>query len=434
MSAIYEIAYAAASRRLCLFTGTGFSKAVTDNEAPSWQALLEALCDLTKNTTALKSALFPTSGKHPLSLEEAAQVIALELSAIDKNIHDEISRLIGSIKLKGNNSVIEEFLLKTPLRVVTTNYDKLLEQVSGVADCQSITPGHPIPRAQARIKVYHVHGSIDSPQNMVVTSNDYFRFLNGESYFSRKLSTVLHENTVVILGYSLGDTNLKAIISEYKAFSNNHSIGSSIFLVSRSKVHQHVKDYYSHCYGIRVLDELDVHTFFHQLNKVAPELEKRTEVSIGNIKKVVLEGRKFKPEFLKIENSFFEIISSLAAAGFSVNDTRVVVTLGDIIKTKIEHTRVSGAWEQYEHLARWLIHLASVLELRGTSIEDIYLEAVKHSMTTMSKELRFGYSWHAFTSWNTRWPEIIASNRNIIRQHIVKSTGDADALYVVSRA
>ncbi|MGC6746481.1 hypothetical protein ACP0HM_30185 [Escherichia coli] len=28
---------------------------------------------------------------------------------------------------------------------------------------------------------------------MVVTSEDYFRFINGNSYFSNKLSTVLHE-------------------------------------------------------------------------------------------------------------------------------------------------------------------------------------------------------------------------------------------------
>lgn len=31
MSEIYEIAYAAANNRLCLFTGTGFSKALNDN-------------------------------------------------------------------------------------------------------------------------------------------------------------------------------------------------------------------------------------------------------------------------------------------------------------------------------------------------------------------------------------------------------------------
>lgn len=57
MSEYFEIAYAAVSKGLCLFTGTGFSKAVTDNAAPTWKALLLDLCDLCDNPTALKDAL-----------------------------------------------------------------------------------------------------------------------------------------------------------------------------------------------------------------------------------------------------------------------------------------------------------------------------------------------------------------------------------------
>jgi len=91
---------------------------------------------------------------------------------------------------------------------------------------------------------------------MVVTSDDYFEFMNTASYFSRKLSTVLHENTVVILGYSLGDANLKAILSDYKGFVQSHRVSNSIFLVSRGSVDQTIIDYYSNCYGIRVIGTL----------------------------------------------------------------------------------------------------------------------------------------------------------------------------------
>ncbi len=196
MSEFFEIAYAAASNRLCLFTGTGFSKAVSNDEAPSWQGLLESICDITPDPLILKNALFPTGGKNPLSLEEAAQVISIELLKIGKNIHDEISYRIRAITLKGDNSAIANFLSTRTFEVLTTNYDKLLEALSNETNCLSLTPGLPIPRSQSRVKIYHVHGSIDSPENMVVTSDDYFKFINGESYFSRKLSTVLHENTV----------------------------------------------------------------------------------------------------------------------------------------------------------------------------------------------------------------------------------------------
>jgi hypothetical protein len=431
MSEFFEIAYAAASGQLCLFTGTGFSKAVTENEAPSWQGLLESICDVTLDPPTLKAALFPAGKKSPLSLEEAAQVLSIELSKNDKNIHEEVAKKIGSLAPKGDNTTIESFLSKRTLKVVTTNYDKLVEDLAGAMDCHSLTPGLPIPRSQARVKVYHVHGSVDSPKNMVITSDDYFKFLNGESYFSRKLSTVLHENTVVILGYSLADTNLKAIISDYKGFSRNHVIGSNIFLVSRSKIDQHIKDYYAHCYGIRVLDQLEVSKFFESLNAAMPDAEARLAQSIDNIRKVLGGGHHFTKDYLRLEQTFFEIISSLAAIGYSINDERVVKMLGDVIAAKIDLTQENGAWVQYEQMARWLAYLASILELKATSIEKIYLDATLRSMTTMRKDLYVGYSWHAYKSWNSRWSGIIASNRALIRKHIEAKTIWPDALSVV---
>ncbi len=432
MNEYFEIAYAAVSNRLCLFTGTGFSKSVTENDAPSWQGLLESICDLCDNPDSLKNGLFPNDGKNPLSLEESAQIISIELLKKDKIIHDEITNLIQEVDLKGDNSPISEFLSSRSLRVVTTNYDKLVEKLTGESDCHSLTPGLPIPRSQARVKVYHVHGSIDSPENMVVTSDDYFKFINSESYFSRKLSTVLHENTVVILGYSLGDTNLKAIISDYKGFSRNHVIGSNIFLVARSPVDQHVKDYYSHCYGIRVLDNLDTHSFFRNLNASIPSAEACAESSLKSIRKVIFGNHSFNKDFLRVENTFFEIVSSIAAIGISIDDPRVVTALGKIIELKIELTGEDGAWEQYEHLARWLIYLANILELRGTSIEKTYLDATLKSMTTMRRELYIGYSWHAYKSWSHRWSGIIASNRTLIKKHIEDNTSWSDALAIVN--
>jgi len=431
LSDFFEIAYAAASNRICFFTGTGFSKAVTGNNAPSWQGLLEDICGLLPNSDELKKALFPDGKDNPLSLEESAQVISIELKNIDKSIHEEVGKIISALKLNGDNSAIEDFLSKKSFRVVTTNYDKLLEGLAKEGECQSITPGLPIPRSLARAKVYHIHGSIDSSNNMVITSDDYFKFINNESYFSRKLSTVLHENTVVILGYSLGDTNLKAIISDYKGFSRNHVIGSNIFLISRSSVNQYVKDYYSHCYGIRVLDNINIHTFFEKLNTVIPAAESCLEKSLSNIKNAIYKKHHFNNSYLKIENSFFEIIASLAAEGLSISNNRVIEMIGEVIKKKTELTHEDNAWEQYEHLARWLIHIASILELEGTTIKAVYLAAVLRSMNTMSKRLYIGYSWHAYQSWEKKWPGIIVSNRKIIRRHIEDNSSYQDALSIV---
>lgn len=432
MSEYFEIAYAAASRRLCLFTGTGFSKAVTANAAPGWQKLLEDLCNLTISPAELKEALFPSTGPNPLSLEEAAQVIALEIAKAGLNINNEAANIIRPLVLTGNNTVISQFLLNNSVDIITTNYDKLLELLAGNG-CHSLAPGLPVPRSDARVRVFHVHGSIDSPQNMVITSEDYFKFINGESYFSRKLSTILHENTIVILGYSLGDTNLKAIINEYRGFSKSHVVGSNIFLVSRSPVNQYVKDYYHHCYGIRVLDDLEVHDFFQRITNMMPAATLSVQPSVANVQLILQSGHNYTPTYLSTENSFYEIISSFWAVGVSINHPLVVNCLGSIIQQKIALTRVNGAWTQYHQMAKWLVYLGTILEVEGTSIEAIYLSAVRDSMSTMRSGYYLGYSWDAYTCWLTKWNTIIGSNRNLIKRHIHANLIWGDALTVVNQ-
>jgi SIR2-like domain len=360
-------------------------------------------------------------------------VISIELLKNGNSIHQEIAKAIRKIELCGDNSSIKMFCEKQSFQVVTTNYDKLFEHLSGEADCQSLTPGLPIPRSLARIKVFHVHGSVDAPENMVVTADDYFRFLNAESYFSRKLSTILHENTVVILGYSLGDTNLKAILSDYKGFSRNHVIGSNIFLVSRSAVGRPIKDYYSNCYGIRVIDEMDVKEFFDRIETELPAAKKCAESSVKNIKKVVGGSHHFTEKYLKLENSFYEIVSSISAAGYSLENKGVVKMFGSIIEAKSTLSSQTGAWEQYIHLANWLIYVATILEIKNTSIEKTFLKAVKKSMEGMSKDMILGYSWQAYKSWSSKWDGITPTNRHLIRDYIVKDSVWPDAVSVVNR-
>lgn len=432
MSEYFEIAYAALNNRLCLFTGTGFSKAVSDNKAPTWQGLLEGLCLECEDPDEITEWLFPDNGKNPLSLEESAQVLAIELLKQDKKIHEEIASAISKIGLGGDIDPIIKFCQTHRLKVLTTNYDKLMEKLCGEHDCQSLTPGLPIPRSSARVRVYHVHGSIDVPDTMVVTADDYFGFLNAESYFSRKLSTVLHENTVVILGYSLGDTNLKAILSDYKGFARHHVIGSNIFLVSRGKVERPIKDYYSNCYGIRVIDDTEVRAFFEALTAAIPAAEKCVESTLFNIRKVIFEKHHFTKKYLKLEESFYEIVSSLSAIGLSINHTRVVDMLGDIIKCKSELSSETGAWDQYTHLARWLIYLATILDVEATSIEETYLKAVRKSMESMSNELRLGYSWQSYKAWRSRWDSITPANRALIKNYITKHSLWDDALSIVN--
>ena len=120
MSEYFEIAYAALTHRLCFFTGTGFSKAVSDGEAPTWRGLLEGLCAECESPKAVTNALFPKNGSTLLALEESAQVISIELLKSGKNISSETAKIISSVDLGKNIKTIKKFCRVHVFKVITT--------------------------------------------------------------------------------------------------------------------------------------------------------------------------------------------------------------------------------------------------------------------------------------------------------------------------
>jgi hypothetical protein len=204
--------------------------------------------------------------------------------------------------------------------------------------------------------------------------------------------------------------------------------------VSKDIVAQHIKDYYAHSFGIRVLDRLPVHEFFRGVNASMDIAVQRADTSRDNIHKVLYEGRTFADDYLRVENSFFEIIASISAIGLGIGSPKVVELIGRIIERKTAFTNEYNAWSQYTQLAKWLLHLCCILELRGSSIEAVFLSATLRSMTTMRSMKMRGYSWHAYQVWSSGWSNVKPSNRGLIRAYVESKTPWADAIAVVRSA
>ncbi len=431
MSAFFEIAYAAASRRLCLFTGSGFSKAITENNALGREELLEKSCSSLANTKAMRTALFPKNKSKPMPLEDIAQVLNLELAKTGKNIHDEVAKRISKIKLSGDNSVIEKLFNENAICIVTMVYDKLVEALTDKRKYHSITPGLPIPGATSKSPIYHIHGSIDSPANMALTSDDCTNYLKYEFYFSQKIEEIFQEKTIVFLGYSLTDINLKKIINQHQEFSKKRSNYGNIFLVIRSAVSRRVKDYYAHFYGIKVIDQMEIHTFFEKVEEQMDEARKFSFSSIENLKNVLSQGHFFDDQYLKINTSFFEIITTLTVIGRKTNEPMAVAMLGNIIQKKIQLTRQDDGWEQHVQLARWLCLIASILDFRELPTRNVFLNAALHSMNSMSRDYSHGHSWLVHRVWSNSWPCLLTQNKKILRNHIRDKSKRPDALSLV---
>ncbi|MBV6685527.1 SIR2 family protein [Bacillus sp. JRC01] len=422
-----ELATSLAAGSLTLFLGTGFSKFMTDGKAPSWLELLYecALC-LEKSEDVIED-LFVVDEEVveecKVDLPVCAQIIEEEFIKQNTDVRMTISKIIEEkINLNTVNKKkirqFRDFLIKYPsVNIITTNYDSIISDYILPLKSKPVVEGSLIPKTIDIKPIFHIHGSITRPESIVLTEADYFKFLHRESYMSRKLFTLIQETTILILGYSLGDFNLNRILNEAKELKFNSIRKSDIYHINRRRVSTIYQSYYYSTFGVSVIEN-------KQINKLLEELDsnfKKADRLIQRAKRLplILEGQKaYTNDFLKLKQSFTDILLRADALGYSLKDEILQDLIIDILNRKKLLTRGNGAWEQYEHLAYWLVHLGSLFEVTGTKIEEEFIGLVRYSFENMSEGLDIGYSWKAHSIWMTNFQHIRSTNRDLIKEMV----------------
>ncbi|MGO6854438.1 SIR2 family protein [Rhizobium beringeri] len=108
---------------------------------------------------------------------------------------------------------IDAFADIKPHAIITTNYDMFLEQVF---DGYEPISGQTILRYNTNSfgEIFHIHGDVTNPKSIVLTKADYEEWTEKKKYVSAKLLTYFAEHPVFILGYGLGDPNVKSILRD----------------------------------------------------------------------------------------------------------------------------------------------------------------------------------------------------------------------------
>ena len=97
------------------------------------------------------------------------------------------------------------------VRIVTTNFDLLFEEAA-----REVFPAQPelfrapaLPLGRTFSGMVHVHGSLDRPDDMVLTDADFGRAYLTEGWARRFLVELFRSSTVMFVGYSHNDTVMK---------------------------------------------------------------------------------------------------------------------------------------------------------------------------------------------------------------------------------
>ncbi|HFK1456055.1 TPA: SIR2 family protein [Bacillus cereus] len=418
-----DIATALATNSLTLFVGTGLSKHLTDGAAPNWLELMIQLAQKLDDSKVMED-LFDTdeSGKYiscKMELTICAQILELEFSNKGLNIREEIKKILDATI---NSDTINEekveklslFLNTHPtINIVTTNYDNILSEYVLKDNRRVIIDGRTLAKENSGINIYHIHGSILKPQSIVLTMNDYFKFQYSENYLSRKLYTLLQETTVVVLGYSLGDFNLNTILNEVHNSKASAYKNTDIYYINQHKVDKMFKRYYLHAFGIDVIERCSVTNFIQRVTNKFSSAKTNIVDKAPSLKKIISGELDYVDDAVKTKGFLHRLILRASILGIETDDEDFQMYLLKVLKRKKKFCTITGAWDQYPHLAEWIIYLGSVINFNELHLKDELENIIYYSLLNMGKDF-FGYSWESYEIWMTTWNNLKYENKQFI--------------------
>ncbi|MGJ0352581.1 SIR2 family protein [Aliarcobacter cryaerophilus] len=226
--------------RLALFIGSGISKSSDTNSIsmPLWGDVVEELKkDLpeVKENDFLKFAqLYFLEFGEFLYYEKLKKIFDNDLEPSD------IHKLIFEIN---------------PAYVITTNWDKLLDNTisNNAFIYDTVVNDTELVKSTIQKKLIKMHGDFDH-HNIVFKEDDYLNYQTKFPLIENFIKSILSTHTVVFLGYSYSDYNLKQIMKWIQSFS---SVKPPVYKVGFSNRNSEIKYLENHGIKTLVLDVKD---------------------------------------------------------------------------------------------------------------------------------------------------------------------------------
>lgn len=180
---------------LILFVGAGVS---INSGYPSWNSLIENFRGEPSEN----------------SVKKTNQQVAQEYyDNFGRNLYyKKLQEIFGAVKPK-YNPILDQIVKIRPKHIITTNYDKLLENSlqNEISQYSIIKDDKDLPYSRDDHNIIKMHGDLDS-KNIVLTESDYKDYANNFGGVIDKIRSLLVNHTVLFIGYSLQDDTFNNIL------------------------------------------------------------------------------------------------------------------------------------------------------------------------------------------------------------------------------
>ena len=231
---IDSIVTAQKNDNLTVFIGAGFSKFAETKtiKFPSWGELIEVL----KNDLATKETDFL----------KIAQLYYLQFG--EYKLYQKLREFVP-LHATPSDLHVKLFQILKPKYVITTNWDDLLEKTitnNGLI-YDVIKTEVDLIKSNLSRKLIKTHGDFDN-HNIVFKEDDYLNYSINNPIFDNFLKHILSTTTVLFLGYSYSDNDLKQIIKWIE--KNSKIVPPRLLLTKENNTSQNI---YLENHGIKVL-------------------------------------------------------------------------------------------------------------------------------------------------------------------------------------
>jgi hypothetical protein len=415
---LQEISNAALFGSLGLFVGTGFSKAITDGEAPSFQELLREVC----HDIGIEFDFDDPEGLRGKSYSRIAQEL---VAKIQETAARRISARRAALKLKrsvckacdlipiGNTAnSFREVLKDIPIQwVITTNYDFLLEDSITGSVC--LLPDQILNVRNDYIPIYHLHGHRRSPSSIIITDSDYVKLLTPIEYRQVKLNLLLAESTTVMLGYSFGDVNVQSAMEWSRTFRDERGLRNESYqslVIQALYVHEEPEELpYKGRNGEIIIETDDLLSFLTEIQEVISIRRLEHEEVVERLSGWLDEERS--PSLVAddpdVRQDFIETIIQFPRC-YDIH--KIIDFLSSVLNPIWEQAREAGG---FTHYARFLnVLLDIVINLPAENIHPSLFSYLADRLSDVSyymeEDVRHstGTAWEATDTWHRRKEDI----------------------------
>lgn len=202
-----ELAQEIKDKKVIPFIGAGMSRNVG---LPEWDSFI----DLIAEDLEIDPQILSLHGDHLQIMEYHI----IKNGGSKNRISKIIDRSLRSVKVDIGKSRVYECLIKMNFpKIYTTNFDELIETAfkSHGIEYQRIATLDDILMARENVtQVVKFHGTLDHDETLVIGESDYHNRLDMEGPLDIKLRADLLGKTVLFLGYSFRDLNVRYMWSK----------------------------------------------------------------------------------------------------------------------------------------------------------------------------------------------------------------------------